>query len=54
MKFPQTHTLKEISQLLECEFVGDDNFPVYGMNEIHVVESERLFLLIILNITTRH
>lgn len=39
MKFPQTHTLKEIAQLLECEFVGDDNFPVYGMNEIHVVES---------------
>ncbi|MCF8322205.1 MAG: UDP-3-O-(3-hydroxymyristoyl)glucosamine N-acyltransferase [Flavobacterium sp.] len=38
MKFTKTHTLKEISQLLNCEFVGESNFPVFGMNEIHVVE----------------
>jgi len=38
MKFKRTHTLKEIAQLINCEFVGDDNFPVKGMNEIHVVE----------------
>ncbi|WP_418603899.1 UDP-3-O-(3-hydroxymyristoyl)glucosamine N-acyltransferase [Hwangdonia sp.] len=39
MKFPKTHTLKEIAQLIDCEYIGDDNFPVLGMNEIHVVES---------------
>lgn len=38
MKFPRTHTLKEIAQLIESDFVGDDDFPVLGMNEIHVVE----------------
>jgi UDP-3-O-[3-hydroxymyristoyl] glucosamine N-acyltransferase len=39
MKFPKTHTLKEIANLIHCEFVGDANFPVLGMNEIHVVEA---------------
>ena len=39
MKFPKTHTLKEIANLIHCEFVGDANFPVFGMNEIHVVEA---------------
>ena len=39
MKFPKTHTLKEISQLIGCDFIGDESFPVLGMNEIHVVES---------------
>ena len=39
MKFPKVHSLKEIATLLNCEFVGDDNFAVHGMNEIHVVES---------------
>ena len=38
MKFPKTHTLEEIATLLDCKFVGDKNFAVYGMNEIHVVE----------------
>ena len=38
MKFPRQHTLQEIANLLHCEFVGDDNFPISGMNEIHVVE----------------
>lgn len=38
MKFPQPHTLKQIAQLIDCAFVGDDDFPVLGMNEIHVVE----------------
>ena len=37
MKFPKIHSLKEIADLLDCEFVGDKNFPVSGMNEIHVV-----------------
>jgi len=38
MKFPKIHTLKEIAGLIDCEFVGDANFQVLGMNEIHVVE----------------
>ncbi len=37
MKFPQQHTLKQIADILNCKFVGDGNFPVLGMNEIHVV-----------------
>src|SRR5690554_6257262 len=38
MKFERTHSLKEISAIISCNYVGDDNFPVLGMNEIHVVE----------------
>ena len=38
MKFPKTHTLKEISEIIKADFVGPDDFPVLGMNEIHVVE----------------
>jgi UDP-3-O-[3-hydroxymyristoyl] glucosamine N-acyltransferase len=39
MKFPKEYTLKEIAQIINCEYVGTDDFPVLGMNEIHVVES---------------
>ncbi|PXY39410.1 UDP-3-O-(3-hydroxymyristoyl)glucosamine N-acyltransferase [Flavobacterium cheongpyeongense] len=38
MKFPKVHSLEEIANLLNCEFIGDKNFEVSGMNEIHVVE----------------
>lgn len=38
MKFPKPHTLKDIAQLLDCTYVGNDDYPVLGMNEIHVVE----------------
>ena len=38
MKFPKPHTLQQIAQLINCEFVGNENFEVLGMNEIHVVE----------------
>ncbi|OMP30705.1 UDP-3-O-(3-hydroxymyristoyl)glucosamine N-acyltransferase [Mangrovimonas sp. DI 80] len=38
MKFPKTYKLKEIAALIGCDFVGSDDFPVLGMNEIHVVE----------------
>jgi len=38
MKFPKVQSLKEIAELISSEYVGDDNFPVHGMNEIHVVE----------------
>ncbi|WP_435413181.1 UDP-3-O-(3-hydroxymyristoyl)glucosamine N-acyltransferase [Psychroserpens mesophilus] len=39
MKFPKPYTLKEIATIISTEFVGTDDFPVLGMNEIHVVES---------------
>ncbi len=38
MKFPTPQTLGEIAALLNCGFVGDPGFPVFGMNEIHVVQ----------------
>ncbi len=38
MKFPVPHSLEEIAQIIGCDYVGDANFPVLGMNEIHVVE----------------
>lgn len=38
MKFPAVHPLKDIAAIIGSEYVGDDNFPVHGMNEIHVVE----------------
>lgn len=39
MKFKSIQTLKEIASIINCEFVGDADFLVSGMNEIHVVES---------------
>lgn len=38
MKFSRTYGLQEIAKILDVSFVGDENFPVEGMNEIHVVE----------------
>lgn len=38
MKFNQSYTLKQIAQIIQSTFVGDPDFPVLGMNEIHVVE----------------
>ncbi|RVT72793.1 UDP-3-O-(3-hydroxymyristoyl)glucosamine N-acyltransferase [Flavobacterium sufflavum] len=38
MKFTRAYSLKEIANLLNCEFVGNEDFEVLGMNEIHVVE----------------
>ncbi len=37
MKFPQKYTLQQIAHIIDAEFVGDVNFPIFGMNEIHVV-----------------
>lgn len=37
MKFPKIYTLKEISGIIGSTYVGADDFPVEGMNEIHVV-----------------
>ena len=39
MKFQKVYTLQEIANIIGCEYVGDADFPVIGMNEIHVVES---------------
>lgn len=39
MKFNKKQSLEQIANLLNCEYVGDKNFEVLGMNEIHVVES---------------
>lgn len=38
MKFSKPHTLVDIAQLISAEFIGPEDFPVLGMNEIHVVE----------------
>ncbi|NJB69774.1 UDP-3-O-[3-hydroxymyristoyl] glucosamine N-acyltransferase [Saonia flava] len=38
MKFPTRQTLKQIATLIASDYVGSDDFPVLGMNEIHVVE----------------
>lgn len=38
MKFPHTYTLEQIATIIGCDFVGDKDFPILGMNEIHVVE----------------
>jgi UDP-3-O-[3-hydroxymyristoyl] glucosamine N-acyltransferase len=37
MKFPIPQTLRYIASLLNCNYVGADDFPVLGINEIHVV-----------------
>ena len=38
MKFPKTYTLKEIANIIKAKPVGDDDFPITGMNEIHVID----------------
>ena len=38
MKFKKSQTLQQIASLLEVKFVGDANFNITGINEIHVVE----------------
>ncbi|CAH0335854.1 UDP-3-O-acylglucosamine N-acyltransferase [Flavobacterium sp. CECT 9288] len=37
MKFKKRHALQEIASIINCKYIGDADFPVYGMNEIHVV-----------------
>ena len=38
MKFSKTLSLKEISSIINAPFIGDPDFPVKGINEIHKVE----------------
>ena len=39
MKFPKTYTLKEIADIIKAKAVGDEDFPIIGMNEIHVINT---------------
>src|SRR5690606_1541892 len=39
MKFPRPHSLKQIAEIIGSHYIGADDFPVLGMNEIHVVEA---------------
>ena len=38
MKFNKTQNLEDIAAIINCKFIGNSDFPVKGMNEIHVVE----------------
>lgn len=38
MKFNQPQTLKNIAELINVSYVGNDDFIITGINEIHVVE----------------
>ena len=38
MKFQKIQTLQDIAKIINCNYIGEANFPVHGMNEIHVVE----------------
>lgn len=38
MKFPRKHTLEEIAKIIDCDYIGNAEFPVLGMNEIHIVQ----------------
>lgn len=39
MKLSKPHTLSEIAELLACEYLGDPEHLITGINEIHVVEA---------------
>jgi UDP-3-O-[3-hydroxymyristoyl] glucosamine N-acyltransferase len=38
MKFNTPQTLQQIARFLNIDFIGDKNFQISGINEIHVVE----------------
>jgi UDP-3-O-[3-hydroxymyristoyl] glucosamine N-acyltransferase len=39
MKFYTPQTIEGIARILNCDYIGDAEFPVLGMNEIHMVAS---------------
>ena len=39
MKFATPQTIEGIARILNCDYIGNAEFPVFGMNEIHVVAS---------------
>jgi UDP-3-O-[3-hydroxymyristoyl] glucosamine N-acyltransferase len=38
MKLPRPYALKELAELIDCRYVGEENHLITGINEIHVVE----------------
>lgn len=38
MKFSTPQTLENIAVIIGSDYVGEPSFPIFGMNEIHVVE----------------
>lgn len=38
MKLTSAHTLKQIASIINCEFIGNENHSITGLNEIHMVE----------------
>lgn len=45
MRFEKPQTLKQIAEIIGAKYIGDDNFPVLGTNEIHrVKEGEIVFV----------
>src|SRR6218665_3616001 len=38
MTFNQPQTLKVIADIIGAKYIGDDNFPVFGTNEIHMIK----------------
>jgi UDP-3-O-[3-hydroxymyristoyl] glucosamine N-acyltransferase len=39
MKLPRNYSLSEICEIIRCEFVGDSDHIITGINEIHMVET---------------
>ena len=39
MRFPQLYNLEQIATIINAKYVGASDFPVLGMNEIHVVQA---------------
>ncbi len=39
MKLSSAQSLKNIAALISCEYVGNDNHEITGLNEIHMVEA---------------
>ncbi len=39
MKFPRAYSLKEIADIIGAEMIGNPDFEVTGINEIHMVEN---------------
>lgn len=39
MKLPRNYTLSEICEIISCDFVGNPDHLVSGINEIHMVEA---------------
>jgi len=45
MKLDRAYTIKEIAEIIDCRFIGNENHIVSGLNEIHRVESGDLMFV---------